>query len=70
MMRSRSSRWLSGVGVAVLIGGLTMANYGGAVTPAQAHDHLKNPFKQILGKLNEISEMLMKLSNGASSSSS
>ena len=70
MMRSRSSRWLSGVGVAVLIGGLTMANYGGGVTPAQAHDHLKNPFKQILGKLNEISEMLMKLSNGASSSSS
>ena len=64
MMRSRSSRWLSGVGVAVLIGGLTLANYGGGVTPAQAHDHQKNPFKQILGKLNEISEMLMKLSNG------
>jgi hypothetical protein len=37
----------------VLIGGLVLANYGGGVTPAEAHSY-QNPFKQILGKLNEI----------------
>ena len=68
MMRSKWNRWLSGVGVVVLIGGLVLANYGGGVTPAQAHDgHYHNPFKQILSKLNEI---LAKLDNGASRSSS
>ena len=46
-------RWLSGVGAAVLIGGLVLANYGGGVTPAEAHDR-QNPFKQILSKLNEV----------------
>lgn len=57
MMRGR---WLSGVGAVVLIGGLALANYGGGVTPAEAHDR-QNPFKQILSKLNEI---LAKLNNG------
>lgn len=60
MMPDRWNKWLSGVGVIVLAGGLSLANYGGGVTPAQAHDH-QNPFKQILGKLNEI---LTKLNNG------
>ncbi|MGH7147812.1 MAG: DUF1566 domain-containing protein [Nitrospiraceae bacterium] len=68
MMRDKRSKWLSGVGVVVLIGGLALANYGGGVTPAQAHDrHYHNPFKQILSKLNLI---LDKLNSGASSSSS
>jgi hypothetical protein len=39
---------------------LVLANYGGGVAPAEAHDHQKqsynhlNPFKQILDKLNEV----------------
>jgi hypothetical protein len=46
----------------VLIGGLVLANYGGGVTRAEAHEHgYPNPFKQILGKLNEI---LAKLKDG------
>ena len=57
MMRSRWSKWLSGVGGVVLIGGLVLANYGGGVTPAEAHGY-QNPFKQILSKLNLILEKL------------
>lgn len=60
MIRGKRNRWLSGIGVAVLVGGLSLANYGGSVAPAAAHDH-QNPFKQILGKLNEI---LAKLNTG------
>lgn len=64
MIRGTHKKWLSGVGVAVFIGGLALANYGGGVAPAAAHsahqDHL-NPFKQILTKLNEI---LAKLNAG------
>ena len=66
-MQSRWSRRLSGVGAVVLIGGLALANYGGGIMPAEAHDHQRdaynhpNPFKQILDKLNEI---LAKLNNG------
>lgn len=66
MIRDTRNRWLSGIGVAVLVGGLSIANYGGGVAPAAAHsahhDH-QNPFKQILGKLNEI---LAKLNAGGS----
>lgn len=68
-MQGKWSRCLSGVGGAVLIGGLVLANYGGWVAPAEAHDYQKqsynhpNPFKQILNKLNEI---LAKLNNGGS----
>ena len=64
MMRSRWSKWLSGVGGVVLIGGLVLANYGGGVMPAEAHDYqtiaynYQNPFKQILSKLNVILEKL------------
>ena len=62
MMRSKSNTWLSGVGVGVLVGGLVLANFGGGITSAQAHDHdYKNPFKQIMNKLNEI---LTKLNQG------
>jgi len=67
MMQGKWSRCLSGVGGAVLIGGLVLANYGGGIMPAEAHDHQKhaynhpNPFKQILDKLNEVLE---KLKNG------
>ena len=66
-MRSTWSKWLSGVGGVALIGGLVLVNYGGGVTPAEAHDHEKhaynhpNPFKQILDKLNEV---LAKLKDG------
>ena len=66
-MQGKWSRCLSGVGGAVLIGGLVLANYGGGVAPAEAHDQQKqsynhpNPFRQILDKLNEVLE---KLKNG------
>ncbi len=58
MMRSRWSKWLSGVGGVVLIGGLVLANYGGGVTPADAHYRYQNPFKQILSKLDAILKIL------------
>jgi hypothetical protein len=64
MTGGRRTKWLSGVGGAVLIGGLVLANYGGGVTPAEAHghpNHYHNPFTQILDKLNEVLE---KLNNG------
>lgn len=61
MMQGKRNRWLSGVGIAVFVGGLALVSYGGGVAPAAAHsarhDH-QNPFKQILGKLNEILEKL------------
>ena len=64
MMRDKRNRWLSGVGAVVLIGGLSLVNYGENIATAAAHsahhDH-QNPFKQILGKLNEI---LAKLNTG------
>ena len=66
-MQGKWSRCLSGVGGAVLIGGLVLANYGGGVAPAEAHDQQKqsynhpNPFRQILDKLNEV---LAKLNTG------
>jgi hypothetical protein len=67
MMRSKRSKWLSGIGGAALIGGLALASYGGGIAPAEAGDnhnhqnHHPNPFKQILLKLDEV---LLKL-NGA-----
>jgi hypothetical protein len=64
MIRGKWSGWLSGIGVAVLVGGLSLVNYGGSVAPAAAHDH-QNPFKQILEKLNEI---LAKLNTGGGGS--
>ena len=61
-MQSKSNRWLSGVGVVVFAGGLILANFGGGITSAQAHDHAyKNPFKQIMTKLDQI---LAKLNGG------
>lgn len=59
-MRSKRSKWLSGVGGAALIGSLALAGYGGGIAPAEAHDNNKhqnhhlNPFKQILLKLDEV----------------
>jgi Protein of unknown function (DUF1566) len=67
MMRSKRSKWLSGVGGVALIGGLAFAGYGGGIAPAEAHDNNKhqnhhlNPFKQILLKLDEVLQNL----NGA-----
>ncbi|MEO5631447.1 MAG: DUF1566 domain-containing protein [Nitrospiraceae bacterium] len=69
MMRSRWSKWLSGVGGVVLIGGLVLANYGAGVTPAEAHHGYQNPFKQILSKLNLILEKLNAGGGGAPSPS-
>jgi Protein of unknown function (DUF1566) len=60
MMRSKRSKWLSGIGGVALIGGLALAGYGGGIAPAEAHDNNKhqnhhlNPFKQILLKLDEV----------------
>jgi hypothetical protein len=60
MMRSKRSKWLSGVGGVALIGSLVLAGYGGGIAPAEAHDNNKNqnhhlnPFKQILLKLDEV----------------
>ena len=59
-MRSKRSKWLSGVGGVALIGSLALAGYGGRMAPAEAHDNNKhqnhhlNPFKQILLKLDEV----------------
>ncbi len=67
MIRSKRSKWLSGIGGVALISGLALASYGGGIAPAEAHDNNKhqnqhlNPFKQILLKLDEV---LLKL-NGA-----
>ena len=62
-MRSKSNRWLSGVGVVVFAGGLVLANFGGGITSVQANDHAyKNPFKQIMTKLDQI---LAKLNGGS-----
>ena len=54
MIRSRRSRWLSGIGTVVLIGGLVLANYGSGVTSAEATNPPPNPFTQILNKLDQI----------------
>ncbi len=54
MIRSSRSRWLSGVGAVVLIGGLVLANYGSGVPPAEANITLVNPFPIIIDKLNQI----------------
>ena len=70
MMRTSWSKWLSGVAGVALIGGLVLANYGGGVAPAEAHDHQKqaynhpNPFRQIMDKLNEVLDMLKKGGGG------
>ncbi len=76
MMQSRWSKWLSGVGGVVLIGGLVLANYSGGVMPAEAHNGYQNPFKgyqnpfkQILSKLNIIIEKLNTGGGGTRSSS-
>lgn len=67
MMQGKWNRCLSRIGGVALIGGLALANYGGGIVPAEAHDNQKhenhhpNPFKQILLKLDEV---LLKL-NGA-----
>jgi Protein of unknown function (DUF1566) len=68
--RWRWNKWLSGVGTVALIGGLVLTNYGGGITPVEAHgdrhSHV-NPFKQILAKLDEV---LAKLGGSVPSSSS
>jgi hypothetical protein len=46
------------------IGGLVLVNYGAGGTPVEAHHDYKNPFKQILGKLNLILDKLNDLKAG------
>ena len=71
MMRSKWSKWLSGVGGALLVGGLVLANYGGGVTPAEAHHrYYQNPFKQILSKLDAILKILNSPNTGGGSTPS
>lgn len=65
MMRSRGSRWQSGIGAVVLIGGLVLANYGSGVTPAEATGTFVNPFPIIIAKLNQILAKLSTSGGGA-----
>ncbi|MDN5942027.1 MAG: DUF1566 domain-containing protein [Nitrospira sp.] len=61
-MQSRRTRWLSGLGAVVLIGGLVLANAGTGVAQVEAtSNQSQNPFKKILKKLDEI---LAKLNGG------
>ena len=65
MIRSRRNKWVSGMGVAVLVGGLVLANYGGGVTPAGAdNEHRGNPLRQILVKLDKILAAIAGLGGG------
>ena len=67
MMRGRWSKWLSGVGGVVLIGGLVLANYGGGVMPAEAHNGYQNPFKlsePVQANLEQAQQILEKLNAG------
>lgn len=54
MIRSSRSRWISGIGAAVLSGGLLVAGYGTGVPPAEATGTWVNPFPIIIEKLNQI----------------
>jgi hypothetical protein len=54
MMRSSRSKWVSGIGAVVLVGGLILANSGSGVPPAEAAGTFVNPFPIIIAKLNEI----------------
>jgi len=58
MRRSSRSKWLSGIGAVVLIGGLVLANSGSGVTPAAAAPAPPNPFTVIIDKLNQILALL------------
>ena len=60
-MRSRRNRWLSGIGAAVLIGGLVLASGGSGVTPAAAQ---ANPLQQILTKLDQILAAIAAIGGG------
>ena len=66
MMQGKWSKWVGGVGLVALIGDLVLTNYGGGMKPAEAHGYYHNPFKVIIGKLNDI---LAKLNNGGVPSS-
>jgi hypothetical protein len=48
MLRSSRSKWISGIGAAVLSGGLVVAGYGTGVPPAEATITLVNPFPIII----------------------
>ncbi len=67
MMRGKWSKWVGGVGLVVLMGGLVVTNYGGGMKPAEARGYYHNPFHVIIGKLNDI---LAKLNNGGGGSGS
>ncbi len=54
-MRSSTSKWLSGIGAVLVVGGLVLAGSGSGGTPVWADDnHKGNPFTKILGKLDQI----------------
>lgn len=63
MMRSRRSRWISGIGIGLVVGGLVLASVGSGVSPAHA-DNNRNPFRQILTKLEEILTAIQGLGGG------
>jgi len=61
MRRSRRSKWISGIGAVVLIGGLVLAGSGSGVTPAAAAvvaPAPPNPLTVIIDKLNQILALL------------
>ncbi len=62
-MGSRKSKWVSGVGAVLVIGGLVLANVGSGVAPAGAHPP-PNPFGQILAKLEEILAAIQGIGGG------
>lgn len=62
-MRSRRSRWISGIGIGLVVGGLVLASAGSGVSPAHA-DNTHNPFRQILAKLDEILTAIQGLGGG------
>jgi hypothetical protein len=64
MMRSKRSKWISGIGAVVLSGGLLVAGYGTGAPPAEATITLVNPFPIIIDKLNQILAKLNTSSGG------
>lgn len=71
MMQNKRNKWLNGIGAVAFIGGLILANFGGGITPVEAHDHQKhqghhvNPFKQISDKLDEVLDKVKSGGGGA-----
>ena len=62
-MTSRRSKWVSGIGVVLVSGGLLIAGYGSGVTPAGAAPP-DNPITVVIAKLDQILAALTRLASG------